>query len=352
MNLDFGIFNIMQQRDPAKAAHRVFEEAAEQTIAAEQMGYSRSWYAEHHFSNYSLCPSPLVMAAHMAGRTRKIRLGTAVVVAPLYTPARLLAEIGMVDILSGGRLDLGIGMGYQQYEFDRFCSTLENVREFTGEMLELIRLGLTQDTFEMQGKHIQIPRSSISCKPLQKPTPPIWYAGGDPAHLAWLVRHGHTLFVSGLLGGVSRMRKTREMFDAIGEKEGKPARLAVTRLAFVTKSKKDAEHYIDCALYQQRLAVALKTRREKIANNYVVQEHPYDEEPSLDNIRRNLPVGDVDSCIEKMVRIVRELDPVHIAIQPQVGDMDYHKAMASMELWANEVVPAVLRETGRTALAA
>ena len=145
----------------------------------------------------------------------------------------------------------------------RFCSTLENVREFTGEMLELIRLGLTQDTFEMQGKHIQIPRSSISCKPLQKPTPPIWYAGGDPAHLAWLVRHGHTLFVSGLLGGVSRMRKTREMFDAIGEKEGKPARLAVTRLAFVTKSKKDAEHYIDCALYQQRLAVALKTRREK-----------------------------------------------------------------------------------------
>jgi alkanesulfonate monooxygenase SsuD/methylene tetrahydromethanopterin reductase-like flavin-dependent oxidoreductase (luciferase family) len=350
--VDFGIFNIMQQRDPAKPAQRVFEEAAAQTIAAEQMGYTRAWYAEHHFSNYSLCPSPLMMAAHMAGRTRKIRLGTAVVVAPLYTPARLLAEIGMVDILSGGRLDLGIGMGYQQYEFDRFCSTLDNVREFTGEMLELIRLGLTQEAFDMQGKHIRFPRSSISCRPLQKPMPPIWYAGATPEHLHWLVKHGHTLFVSGLLGGVSRMRKTRELFDAIGEKEGKPARLAVTRLAFVTKNRKDAEHYIGCALYQQRLAVALKTRREKIANNYVVQEHPYDEEPSLDNIRRNLPVGDVDSCIEKMVRIVRELDPVHIAIQPQVGDMDHQKAMDSMELWAREVAPAVLRETGRSAMAA
>ena len=248
-----------------------------------------------------------MMAAHMAGRTQKIRLGTAVVVAPLYTPARLLAEIGMVDILSNGRLDLGIGMGYQQYEFDRFCSPLENVREFTGEMLELIHRGLTQEAFELQGKHIQFPRSSISCRPLQKPTPPIWYAGGDPTHLAWLVRHGHTLFVSGLLGGVSRMRKTREYFEGIAAKEGKPARLAVTRLAFVTKNKADAEHYIDCALYQQRLAVALKTRREKVANNYIVQEQPYDEEPSLDNIRRNLPVGDVDSCIEKMVRIVREL---------------------------------------------
>ena len=139
-------------------------------MCSSDLGYSRSWYAEHHFSNYSLCPSPLMMAAHMAGRTRKIRLGTAVVVAPLYTPARLLAEVGMVDILSGGRLDLGIGMGYQQYEFDRFCSTLENVREFTGEMLELIRLGLTQDAFEMQGKHIQFPRSSISCKPDRKST--------------------------------------------------------------------------------------------------------------------------------------------------------------------------------------
>ncbi len=350
--MDFGIFNIMQQRDPAKSAKQIFDEAVEQTVAAEQLGYSRAWYAEHHFSNYSLCPSPLMMVAHMAGRTSRIRLGTAVVVAPLYTPARLLAEIGMVDNLSNGRLDLGIGMGYQQYEFDRFCSTLENVREFTGEMLELIHRGLSQTAFEYQGKHIKFPRSSISCKPLQTPTPPIWYAGGDLSHMAWIANHGHTLFMSGLLGGVTRMKKTRETFEQIAAGEGRPARIAVTRLAFVTKNKKDADHYIDCALYQQRLAVALKTRREKVANNYVVQEHPYGDEPGIEDIRRNLPVGDVDTCIEKMVRIVRELNPVHIAIQPQVGDMDHKKSLACMELWASEVMPAVLKETGHAALAA
>jgi len=222
--MDFGIFNIMQQRDPAKSAKQVFNEAVEQTIEAERMGFSRFWYAEHHFSNYSLCPSPLMMAAHMAGSTKKIRLGTAVVVAPLYNPARLLAEIGMVDILSNGRLDLGIGMGYQQYEFDRFCSTLDNVREFTGEMLELIHMGLTQQVFEYNGKHIKFPRSSINCRPLQTPTPPMWYAGADPSHLAWIARHGHTLFTTGLLGGVSRMKKTRENFEQIAAKEGKPAR--------------------------------------------------------------------------------------------------------------------------------
>src|SRR3954462_15517696 len=102
--MDFGIFNIMQQRDPAKSAKQVFDEAIEQTIVAEQLGFGHAWDAEHHFSNYSLCPSPLMMCAHMAGRTGRIRLGTAVVVAPLYMPARLLTEIGMVDTLSNGRL--------------------------------------------------------------------------------------------------------------------------------------------------------------------------------------------------------------------------------------------------------
>src|SRR3546814_15547650 len=101
--MDFGIFNIMQQRDIKKSVKQVYGEAVEQTIVAEQLGFGKAWYAEHHFSNYSLCPSPLMMVAHMAGKTKTIRLGTAVVVAPLYTPSRLLAEIGMVDTLSGGR---------------------------------------------------------------------------------------------------------------------------------------------------------------------------------------------------------------------------------------------------------
>jgi len=350
--MDFGIFNIMQQRDLNKSAQQIFAEAAEQTEVAEQLGFSRAWYAEHHFSNYSLCPSPLMMAAHMAGRTSRLRLGTAVVVAPLYNPARLLSEIGMVDNLSNGRLDLGVGMGYQKFEFERFCSTLANVREFTGEMLELIHMSLSAPSFEFQGKHIQFPRSSISCKPIQTPTPPIWYAGGDPEHLAWIARHGHTLFMTGLLGGVTRMKKTREYYDGIAASQGQPARVAVTRLAFVTRNKKDAEHYANCALYQQRLAVSLKGQREKVANHYVIQELPYDEEPNMESILRNLPVGDVDSCIEKMIRIVREINPVHIAIQPQVGDMEHKKALESMRLWAEEVMPVVLKETAQLAKAA
>jgi alkanesulfonate monooxygenase SsuD/methylene tetrahydromethanopterin reductase-like flavin-dependent oxidoreductase (luciferase family) len=350
--MNFGIFNIMQQRDPRKEAKQVFDEAIEQTVVAEQLGFKRSWYAEHHFSNYSLCPSPLMMVAHMAGKTTQIRLGTAVIVAPLYTPARLLAEIGMVDNLSNGRLEVGIGMGYQRYEFERFGVELDHAREMTNEILELVELGLSQPAFEYHGKYFQQHRSSINCKPIQKPYPPIWYAGGDPTHLRRIARHEHTLFLSGVLGGVSRMKKMRDYFEAIAVEENKdPAKLkvAVARLAFVTRNKKDADHYIDCALYQQRLAIALKTRREKVMDNYIVQEEPYDDEPDYETIARNLPVGDVDTCVEKMVRTIRALNPVHIAIQTQVGDMEHKKSLESMELWASEVVPAVMREIGQTA---
>ena len=347
--MDFGIFNIMQQRDRSKSAKAVFDEAAEQTILAEEMGFDRAWYAEHHFSNYSLCPSPLMMAAHMAGRTRNIRLGTAVVVASLYTPARLLAEIGMVDTLSNGRLDLGIGVGYQRYEFERFGAELDEAREVTGEMLELIRLGLGQSVFEYQGKHLQQLRSSISCRPIQKPTPPIWYAGSVAEHLRWLARHDHTLCISGVLGGVSRMKAQREQFEKAAVAEGKdPAKIKVGlfRLAFVSKNKKDVEHYVNCALYQQRLAVSLKTRREKVTDNYVVEEQPYDEEPTIEAIMRNLPVGDVDTCIEKVVRMIRELKPKHLAIQTQLGDMEHKKSLQSMELWTGQVIPGVMKELG------
>ena len=90
--MEFGIFNLMGAREPEKTAAQVFAEVAEQTRLADELGYAIAWFAEHHFSNYCLCASPLMMVAHCASITKKIRLGTAVVVLPLYNPARLAAE--------------------------------------------------------------------------------------------------------------------------------------------------------------------------------------------------------------------------------------------------------------------
>ncbi|MBI3513795.1 MAG: LLM class flavin-dependent oxidoreductase, partial [Proteobacteria bacterium] len=145
-----------------------------------------AWFAEHHFSNYSLCASPLMLIAHVAPLTKRIRLGTAVVVAPLYNPARLVAEIATVDALTNGRLVLGIGSGYQPYEFERFGEDLAESAEMTEEMLEIIKLGLTQDFFTYDGKHYKLPKTHIAARPVQKSLP-IYVAG----HSVPLFRRHH-----------------------------------------------------------------------------------------------------------------------------------------------------------------
>src|SRR5438067_12040134 len=118
--MEFGIFNLMGAREQDKPTAQVFAEVAEQTRLADELGYAIAWFAEHHFSNYCLCASPLMMVAHCAPITKKIRLGTAVVVLPLYNPARLAAAIATADALSNGRPMPGVRAGYQPYEFERF----------------------------------------------------------------------------------------------------------------------------------------------------------------------------------------------------------------------------------------
>src|SRR5579864_5912544 len=138
--MKFGIFNLMGAREADKPTAQVFAEAAEQTRLADQLGYTIARFAEHHFSNYCLCASPLMMVAHCAAITQNIRIGTAVLVLPLYNPARLAAEIATADAMSQGRLSLGIGAGYQPYEFQRFGIDLKQNLEMTEEFAEILDL--------------------------------------------------------------------------------------------------------------------------------------------------------------------------------------------------------------------
>lgn len=124
--MEFATFIRATQRGYHQTSDSVIHDAIEQTVLSEQAGFDTAWFAEHHFNNYSLVPSPLMMVAHCAGVTKRIRLGTAVCVLPLYQPQRLLAEIGFADVVSNGRLELGVGSGYQQFEFERFGVNIDN----------------------------------------------------------------------------------------------------------------------------------------------------------------------------------------------------------------------------------
>src|SRR5438445_8660917 len=135
--MEYGIFNLMGSREADKPTAQVFGEVAEQTKLADELGYAIAWFAEHHFSNYCLCASPLMMVAHCASITKRIRLGTAVVVLPLYNPARLAAEIATADALSNGRLMLGLGAGYHPHEVERLGPDIAQNLEMTDQLSDL-----------------------------------------------------------------------------------------------------------------------------------------------------------------------------------------------------------------------
>ena len=348
--MDFGIFALMQHRDQKKSSRQIIQETIEQVQTADRLGFSRAWFAEHHFNNYCLCPSPLMMVAHCAGVTKQIRLGSAVVIAPLYNPPRLIEEIAFTDQLSNGRLEVGIGGGYQQYEFERFGTTLENAKDRTLETLDMIELGLTQKKFSYQGQYLSQPTSAISVRPVQTPMPPVWVATADPQLMRRAIARDHNVFISGWLGGPRLLTGFREQIDKLAVEEGKrPAdvKLGFLRFAFASENEAEVRHYLDSARYQQRIAVSLKTRRESMEDDYMVQEKPFEGEISIEKMMENLPVGSVDTVIERMVRDLRIVRPQHVAIQTQIGDVDHQTMLRQLDLWAKVIIPTVQQELAR-----
>ena len=348
--MDFGVFNLLQHRRRDKAPHEILGESMEHTVLAEELGFSRAWFAEHHFSNYSLCPSPLLLCSQAAALTKAIRVGTAVLILPLHTPARLIAEVALVDAMSGGRLDVGVGSGYQHYEFERLQADLSRNKVMFHEMLDMLELGLRQPNFSYDGEHYHQVQTAINMQSVQNPRPPIWIAGADPASHRRCARDGFIPFVSGGVGSPNNTQRMRDSIEAIYEEEGKaPASvpLGVLRFLFVSEDRAEVEQYVDCARYQQRIAVALRTRREQMVEDYMVEEVPFDQEPEPERIERNIIAGDVDHVSARLIEEIELYRPWHMNIYFAVGDMPNDVVKRAMETFTTRVIPRVEDHFGK-----
>src|SRR5579864_996680 len=351
--MEFGIFNLMGAREADRSAAQVFAEVAEQTRLADQLGYKVAWFAEHHFSNYCLCASPLMMIAHCAAVTEKIRLGTAVVVLPLYNPARLAAEIATVDALSRGRLSLGVGAGYQPYEFERFGFDIKDNLAMTEEFCEILDLAFSRDFFSYNGRHYQMPETHIPARPVQQPIP-IYVAGHTQAMFRAAARHGYRVLSSGRVGGAKLLAEQYADIVAAFAAEKVPlanAHLTVNRFCHITGSRDEGLRFAENARYQSRLASSLR-RRQEVMQGTVLVDVPFPDEPPLEQIHSDLLIGDVDTVAEKLVAEIRATHPVHICFSFKVGNTEHKSAMRSMELMIGEVKPLVDRALGLSAQAA
>ena len=345
--MDFGIFNLMGSRDPDKPTAQVFGEVAEQTKRADELGYTIAWFAEHHFSNYCLCASPLMVVAHCASITRRIRLGTAVVVLPLYNPARLAAEIATADALSNGRLMLGIGAGYQPYEFERFGVDIARNLEMTDEFCDILDLAFSRDFFSYDGKHYQIPETHIPARPVQSPLP-IYVAGHSQAMFRAAARHGYRVLTSGRVGGTRLLAEQYADIVAAFDAERVPvsrAHVTLNRFAHITDSREEGMRFAENARYQTRLASSLR-RRQEVMKGTVLVDVPFPDEPPLETIYDDLLIGDVETVAEKLVAEIHATRPVHVCFSFKVGNTPHEAAMRSMELMIGEVKPRVDKALG------
>ncbi|MFS8978604.1 LLM class flavin-dependent oxidoreductase [Cupriavidus necator] len=348
--MEFGVFILAQQRGYHQTSKQVISNSIEQTVVAEQAGFNTAWYAEHHFNNYSLSPSPLMMVAHAAAKTQRIRLGTAVCILPLYHPARFLAEVGFVDTVSNGRLELGVGSGYQQFEFERFGVDIAESGAIFNEFLDVIPKGLTQKIFEHDGQFLKIPPSSIAVRCLQEPMPPLWITSGNPVTLGRGVRENHNLFVTALLNGTDAITGLRERLDKVAEENGKDldrdVKFGFLRCGFASDNKAEIDAYLDCARFQRRISESLKFRRAQSDDGYMVKEVPSDTDPTFEQLRKNLPVGSVNQVIDKLLTEISILRPKHIALQTQLGDFDQKTMLRQIEVWGDRIIPAIRKELG------
>ena len=173
--MDFGLFFLMQ-RDEAWSERDVYDSALAQMLAAEPLGYHSVWFAEHHFNDYGICPAPPVLAAFVAARTTTLRLGMGVSLLPLHHPVDLAEQLAVLDVVSGGRLDVGIGRGGTLQDYQTFQSDRGDSRMRVEEGVALMRQCWTGAPFDFQGRFHSAERLHVRPRPVQAPHPPLFVA--------------------------------------------------------------------------------------------------------------------------------------------------------------------------------
>lgn len=346
--MDYGLFIISPMRDRRKSLSALISEIEDQARLAEDIGFSTVWFAEHHLSNVSLCPSPLMLAVHCAARTSRIRLGTAILVLPFYQPIRLLEELAYADALTGRRLTIGVGSGNQDHEARRFGTRGEDLTARFSEMLDILDLGMGDGPIAYEGSHFSIPPTELVVRPRPNPHAPIHIGG--MAHLPAVVKRvaeqGYVPFLSPQWKPVESFVEARDTLAAAHAAAGDipdSMPLALQRYVHVATSRAETEQAIEQLRYSQRVAGALKARSARFDGAWVTEPGPVGPEPSDAEILDRMVIGDAEHCAERIVADHRLLGHTHMSCFMQFGGLGGREALTVLERFGRDVMPAVAR---------
>ncbi len=193
--MQFGVlqfFSWPQRRVPLPT---VYERAFDRVHVMEQTGYDAVWLAEHHFSTYSVCPSIHLMGTHIAARTKRLRIGTAVSLTPFYHPLRLAEEVALLDVLSDGRVNWGAGRGFDAKEYATFGVERDESYPKFREHVDVVLKAWTSDRLTYHGEFCHYDDVEVLPKPLQQPHPPVWLASSSPDAVRWSAQNGFSILM-------------------------------------------------------------------------------------------------------------------------------------------------------------
>ncbi len=319
----------------------------EQVTLSEELGWECQWFTEHHFLPYGgPIPNPAVMLAAAAARTSRIRLGSAISILPLHHPIQIAEDYAMVDALSGGRLEFGVGRGNTELDYTLYGIDRAESRARLDEAMEIIRKAWSQERFSHHGQFWQVDNCTLTPRPEQSVEgglPPIWVASLNPDSTRWAGQNGfnimtvsHPLPPERVNAGVAVWR------DALRAAGHDPAQFhnKLHFRVYVHPDRERAREVGENAIV--RYENLQEARHQRGVPN--ITHASYDWQTMLDQ-GRNI-YGNPDECIKLIQTAQRYFDDFDICSTTfNFGGIPFEDVLASMRLFAREVMPAFAEPT-------
>jgi probable F420-dependent oxidoreductase len=312
-----------------------FEATIQDCERAEALGFDSVWLGEHH-NHPLLYPTPLIGLAAIASRTRRLRLGTGVLLLPLYHPLAVAEEGAMVDMISGGRLIVGLGAGYAPEEFSAFGIPIKERGRRLEESAALLHRLWTEEHVSHEGRYYRLRDVTLGPRPVQQPRPPIWFAGWvEPA-----IRRAARLGDAWLGGPSARLDELAECVRIFREAWQEAARarpnpdMALMRYVFVADSLEQAYATVGDAILRI------------FETTYFRWPHPVVKRPpgtlTIQGLAKDrFILGSPAQCIEQIERFRQDLGLTHLICRLSFPGVPREASLASVDRFTQAVVPAL-----------
>ncbi len=316
---------------------------------SEALGFDSLWANEHHFDSYGgIIPSPPIMLSALAQRTKRVRLGTSIVVLPLHNPIEIAEQMAMIDNLSDGRVELGVGRGFVAYDYDRLGVTLEGAQDRLREELEVILKAWSGEAFTHHGPHYRYDNLEVWPRPQQRPHPPVWISCSQtPASFEWAGSQGYSIFTVAYRG-VRSLIKNNRVYREAWKDAGHPAnrhRIATHYQVVLSEDSREAKEIIRNALRRCHLGATTHTLERVRADSARMATPQYQQvnEELLDIDRMvaecRIIAGTPAEAVATLKRAHEMLGFTQIDCTFYFGGITYEQAQRSLRLYAREVMP-------------